>query len=433
MPSSNSPYFDGGNVGAGWGPPAGLAQMLAQRDEELQNASKSIGKMAGGLGAGVVGAFQGAANPEVFGAGTSKSSGAFKGFAQNFVSDYGGGGKGGGGGSAASGIGALMGQGGGSTPNFKQLAEAGKTADAFRKMMRASTPTLPGEDPNIFGMSDDQWNAAGSHDKAGVLQAYAQSLKTQGVQQGLEQGKANTLMALAHAKEYTDQAAQRSADTTANARFAAMSRTGSFDGPGSGLFGPIRSPVMPTVEQVSRAALANPDAPDARPFLAALARQQSAIPGETPGIARAVEGAPGYAYVPLSRNGSGTVISLPKSVDTSVEPKIIEFGNGRQGFRDPANNNKITIFPERAARPMAAGVATMISAIETRHANALLDAEDPNLAADKRKAARDSANRYGAQLEALDKRYNSPVAGPSGAPPGDLFQQYLDNKDKQPK
>jgi len=286
-----SPYFLS-NSGSNWGPPAGLAAMLAERDRQMQEAGKSIGALAGGLGAGAVGAFQGAANPGALGK-TTGAGGALAGFAQNFASDYNGGGRGGAGGSPASGIQALMGGGGGGggTPNVKQLNEAAKTADAFRNMMKASTPAMPGEEPKIFGVTDDEWKAKGAREKSGVLEAFAAQLKTQGVQLGIQQGQANVLQSFAAIKEH-------------GMRVAEMQRAGQAD-----------AQVGPFMQSYSAAMEGQPGAPALNTpglFGGPVAPAMAPIVPQTP--ARAFGIASGqYPAAPGSRNFNDTFNSMARS------------------------------------------------------------------------------------------------------------------------
>src|ERR1039458_8852962 len=144
-----SPYFNGSGGGVSFMPPHGLAEILSQREKDTVSELGSIGKVAGGLAAGGIGAFQGAANPGVFGGatpastdseggyvpatpGTSPASGAMQGFAANYQHAMGGGGSSfadmvqGNGPSSGGG-------GGGAPPNFKQLQLQGKAADSMWK------------------------------------------------------------------------------------------------------------------------------------------------------------------------------------------------------------------------------------------------------------------------------------------------------------
>lgn len=187
----NSPYFNGGGGGANFGPPPGLAAILAQRDEALQKAGDQIGSFAGGIGGGIAGAAQGAADPGVFGDGTSSASGAGQGFLRNFAVGSGQA-SGGGGGGGMSGFASLVNGGGngggGGMPNLggmtvKQLQAAGKTADAFRNQMAAGTPTTGDEDPKILGTTADEWSTLGAQDKWGKVSGYVQAQAQKSVMQ----------------------------------------------------------------------------------------------------------------------------------------------------------------------------------------------------------------------------------------------------------
>ncbi len=188
----NSPYFQGGGGAGGWGPPGGLAQIYEQRRQALKEAGQTIGGLAGGLAAGGIGAFQGAANPGLLGKET-KSGGAFQGFLQNFQADQqrqpgggfsgllGGGRRGGGG----------MGADGAPNPdgmNVKQLMELDKASTSFRNAMKSSIPTTEGQDLRIFGMTDDEWKTAGARDRWGSIQNFLRERQDQQSQQAFEMG-----------------------------------------------------------------------------------------------------------------------------------------------------------------------------------------------------------------------------------------------------
>lgn len=211
-----SPYFAGGGAPS-FMPPPGLMEGLAARDKQLQEDGKSIGKMAGGLVSGVSGAFQGAGAAKaggVFEPGTSVGSGAMQGFARNWQASQGEGGGGMGGlASLVQGGGASGGGGAGFTGgmNMKQFAALGKTADSLREAMRTSIPTVEGQDPKVFGMTDDEWKHAGTDRKISSLQAYQQAQALQAQQQGYELGKM-------HMAEYAAQIAKRKQDEQANAQ-----------------------------------------------------------------------------------------------------------------------------------------------------------------------------------------------------------------------
>lgn len=176
----NSPYMMQGGAPS-FGPPPGLAQILAQRDQELQSNSKGIGDTLGKFGAGAVGAMQGSSSPGTFGAGTSAAMGGVKGFMQNFAAA----GNGGGGGSSfadmvnprGGGSGGGAGGGSGGAPggmSVNQLKLASKTADAFRAQMASQTPSTDDEDPKVLGHTDDEWDTLGAADKWSAVQGYVQ-------------------------------------------------------------------------------------------------------------------------------------------------------------------------------------------------------------------------------------------------------------------
>lgn len=204
-----------------FGPPAGLAAILAQHDQELKDAGKSIGNFLGAAGGGIAGAMQGSASPGMFGAGTSSASGGAQGFLQNFASigGYGpqGEGGGGGGGSAFSqmvngGRGGQGGGGGGSTLGMtvNQLKLASKTADAFRNQMSAQTPQMEGHDAKVLGATNDEWDTMGAADKWS---------RVQGTVQGQMQSELQ-----ARLNDYAAQAQER------NATASAMGDAGKFLG-----------------------------------------------------------------------------------------------------------------------------------------------------------------------------------------------------------
>ena len=71
-----SPYFNS-NVGQGWGPQgSAIQQMLARDWQSSKEGFDALGKMGGAIGGGVVGGFQGHADPGVFGEGTTPGQGA---------------------------------------------------------------------------------------------------------------------------------------------------------------------------------------------------------------------------------------------------------------------------------------------------------------------------------------------------------------------
>lgn len=179
----NSPYFSGGGVPS-FMPPPGLMQSLIERDKQMQEDAKSIGKMAGSFTAGIGGAIGGASNPGVFGGDTSATSGAMQGFMHNFNAGMNGGG--------ASGFAGMVGgggQGGGGGPmNFKQLAALGKTSDGLRETIRSMTPTVEGQDVKILGMTDEEWKHAGTYDKVNALGMYQQQQQMQAAEQGRRLG-----------------------------------------------------------------------------------------------------------------------------------------------------------------------------------------------------------------------------------------------------
>ena len=189
-----TPYFNSGNVGAQWGPPPGLAAFREQQSRALAEAADSLGNVAGMIGGGAVGAFQGAASPEVFGAGTSKTSGAFQGFAQNVAAGQGGGGGMGGFSSMING-----GGGGGGTPNFKQLKQSGKDAEsAFRTFANKGLGPDGKEQLKLGGMTFEEFENFGSREKVGFVQSVKSGMELERLKQGIELGKAQMAQFVAH-------------------------------------------------------------------------------------------------------------------------------------------------------------------------------------------------------------------------------------------
>lgn len=248
----SSPYI-GSNVGSNWGTPSNLAAMLYERDRELQQSAGQIGKLAGAVGAGAVGAFQGAANPGVFGGGTSTGSGAMQGFAQNYASDWQGG-QGGGG----SGISGLMarggdegGSGGGGTPNFKQLQHAGKAADSMWKAAAEGMLTKGSEDVRAFGKTKEEWDTLGSQDKFAVIAGAIKGQQQKAVMQAYDAGQQ-------HFAQAAQEMMARQQDMEAQRQ--RMEAEKSF-AKGASLT------AEPTAESVFHSALANPTAPSSAPWL----------------------------------------------------------------------------------------------------------------------------------------------------------------------
>lgn len=189
MPLYQTPYSD--NVGGGWGPPQGVAYMLAKDREQVEQGFKALGAVGGAVGAGAIGGVQGAMSPETFGAGTSPGSGAMQGFAMNYKNAGGPGSGGGQGGGFSSLIGGGEGGGSGGGGNFKQLQAKGKVADQFRELMKSSTPTMEGEDPKILGVTDDHWKTMGANEKFGTVANIFQAQQMQASQMAYKKGMAD--------------------------------------------------------------------------------------------------------------------------------------------------------------------------------------------------------------------------------------------------
>ncbi len=190
----NSPYTNEGE-GASYQIPGYAALLLANNAANTQ-ALDQIGNTAGALVAGGIGAYQGFKNPGAFGAGTTPTMGAIKAGAMNFNS-FGAPGTGSGTGGAPaepSAFARLVSGGGAAAPgsgvNFKQFAAMGKTADAVRGAIAASTPVVPGADsPKVFGFSDDEWQHLGTADKVNALNGWKQSEDAKAAVQGYDAGQ----------------------------------------------------------------------------------------------------------------------------------------------------------------------------------------------------------------------------------------------------
>lgn len=206
-----SPYFDN-NVGAGWGPQGSAIQEMLNRDSQMaQKGADFLGNMAGGLAGGAIGAFQGKANPSVFGAETTPSQGASQGFWQNFNKYSGFNGNGGNSGGGGGGVGnminsfANVGQSGSGNMNVKQLLEFGKAADSYRKAVQAGTPTLAGEDHMTFGLSDEEWQAKSALER-GQIAAQANYAQV------YNQKQSDLMLKAQEAQRYKEQAAAIAAE-----------------------------------------------------------------------------------------------------------------------------------------------------------------------------------------------------------------------------
>lgn len=249
-----SPYGRGGGVT--FQPPAGIAALIAQDRANVEQGLRTLGSVAGGIGAGAIGAAQAAASPETFGAGTSKGSAALQGFAQNYENAMN---------DQSSGVGALMGgrgrggvAGGGGGTNFKQLQLAGKTADSFREMVKSQERVMPGQEASTLGVSDDQWKTMGALEKFSTVGQMFQAQQYQAAEQAYRKGL----------QDYARAAAQTQgiqADNAANSAFGNAVMTGQLARGGG-------APVRATFEDVQGAALANPTAPAAQGLLQQMAR-----------------------------------------------------------------------------------------------------------------------------------------------------------------
>lgn len=174
-----SPYFNG-DQGIYAPPSPALAAALQSRTDQTEKLWNTIGNVAGDAGAGAVGAFQGFNNPQVFGADTSGGSGAFQGFVQDAAARQRSG-------SNLSGFASLVrggnggasGGSGGGTQNFKQIVQAGKTADSFRKTIQMGEQTLPDEESTALGVSDGEWGTLSPTEKMAHVGGYLQGQQQQ--------------------------------------------------------------------------------------------------------------------------------------------------------------------------------------------------------------------------------------------------------------
>lgn len=195
---------------AGYVPPSpALASLLNANNERNAQAVQTLGRVGGALGSGVVGAVQGAMNPDTFGAGTNPLLAAVRAGGMNFNAA---GGAAGGAGGPSNGMARLTNPGGasGAGMNFKQFAAMGKMADATRTMMKESTPTLPGQDEQpVMGMTDDQWQHSGTGAKIQAFSAVKQANDMKQQKLGQMQTMAEIGRTQAQAQDLTAQAGLR--------------------------------------------------------------------------------------------------------------------------------------------------------------------------------------------------------------------------------
>lgn len=253
-----SPFFNS-NVGGGWGPPANLAQVHAQRHQELQEAGKAIGALAGSVGAGAVGAFQGANNPGVFGPtkdGQPRSStnGAFLGFAQNFSASQGNG------------------------PNVEQLKTGSKAAKGVFDFFAGQIPMAGDQEPNVFGMTKSQFDVAGAREQIAWMQGLTERMQQQAAVQGYKKGQQDMMLGAARLRrinQETESARQTGPALSTFAQFAGGRPLWST-GEGAGLA--PSGAATPTLPEAFGAALrAHPQA-DPRTMVSAFAQFADAAP-----------------------------------------------------------------------------------------------------------------------------------------------------------
>ena len=184
----------------------GYANLLMDQTRAQGELAAQAGQQLGGVVSGLGGAVQAYQDPSAFGAGTSPMRAAVNGFGMNMAAANGGDmngfarlTRGNNGGAATSAPGGM---------NFKAFAALGKAADASRESMKAITPTLPGQEPAIFGMTDDQWKHAGTEAKVTALQSFQQQQEQKKVMQAYDLGQVHLQQAQAQmAQAQQDQAA----------------------------------------------------------------------------------------------------------------------------------------------------------------------------------------------------------------------------------
>lgn len=196
-----SPWMNGGN-GAEFTIP-GYANLLMDQTRAQGELAAQSGQQLGGIASGLIGAAQAYQQPEVFGAGTSPARAALNGFDMNMAAS-----------GDLNGFARLTrGNNGGANTapggmNFKAFAALGKAADASRESLKAITPALPGQEPAIFGMTDDQWKHAGTEAKVAALQTFQQQQEQKKIMQAYDLGQVHLQQAQAQlAQQQQDQAA----------------------------------------------------------------------------------------------------------------------------------------------------------------------------------------------------------------------------------
>lgn len=196
----------------------GYGQLLMERNAQNAAALANIGKFAGSVGAGAIGAQDASQDPDVYGEGTTPTQAGVQGFMQNFNNaqtsapgaDMNGfsrlvnGGNGNGEGGANGGIAPNV--------NFKQFAAMGKVADAVRDSIKATTPTLPDQQPVVLGMNDDQWQHAGTAQKLTALQGWKQALDAKATMAGYDAGQQHMALIVQQANDMKAQAKERDAE-----------------------------------------------------------------------------------------------------------------------------------------------------------------------------------------------------------------------------
>jgi hypothetical protein len=393
-----SPYQNTG-MGQYYGPPDGLAYLLAPRNRDNAAAWENLGSFAGAVGAGIGGVMQARRDPalldQAFGMG--RGSPAQAGL-MNFAAVYD---QAGGGGTGFSAPKADGGGGGGRGVTFKQLAELGKAADATRRALRMAQPKVGDEQPDVFG-TDEEWQTLGAREKFGRVQAFVQANAEQAALQK---------MALVGQQMEAQRQAMEQQKAFGEAMSLAQGRINNAAlAEGNGRVR-TRAPGLADFAQVAGPAAWA--APQANAFRE-MAAQGEAAPGMTPGEIHPIPGAPGHSFVALSR-GSGTVINTGRGATPDRAPQLFDLPGGRKGFYDTDGSFK-TYSTESALPPQ---VEAQLSTYYAQLGSVLAELGDPNVSAKRRAQLEKDRARYEQQIEQIKKGFGATGGGAAPINPND--------------